>query len=95
MVLDGPYFLKSTKKKYEKSPFDTERNLVHGLTGKKSNNAIAQQVVQSLTEFFNDLKEEGDDYASKQVRSSVGNTYLRDNELDGVRLPPSYSKKMV
>ena len=90
-----PYFLESTKKKYEKSSFDTERNIAHGLTGQKNNNALTQEVEQSLTDFFNYLKEEGDNYASKQVRSSLGNTYLRDNELDGVRLPPSYSKKML
>ena len=90
-----PYFLESTKKKYEKSSFDTERNIAHGLTGQKNNNALTQEVEQSLTDFFNYLKAEGDNYASKQVRSSLGNTYLRDNELDGVRLPPSYSKKML
>ena len=63
----GPYFLESTKKKYEKSCFDTERNLAHGLTGKRSNNVMSQSVLQSLSEFFNELKEEGDDYASKQA----------------------------
>ena len=57
----GPYFLETTKKKYDKSSFDTERNLAHGLTEKKSNNVMGQEVEQLLNTFFNDLKEEGDE----------------------------------
>ena len=89
----GPYHLDTVKSKYEMSSFDSERNLAHGLMGKKSNNAIREEVVFGLNQFFNELKEEGDDYASRQVRSHVGGTYLRDNEIIGVRLPPSYTKK--
>ena len=89
----GPYHLETVKKKYEMSTFDSVRNLAHGLSGKKSNNTVSEQVISALNQFFKELKEEGEDYASKQVRSHVGGTYLRDNEIDGVRLPPSYSKK--
>ena len=91
----GVYQLESIKKKYEKSCYNTERNMAHGLTGRRSNHGLNPSVLQSLSEFFNALKDEGDDYASKQVRTSAGQLYLRDNELDGVRLPPSYSKKML
>ena len=88
----GPKHLDSMKSKYEMSTFDSERNLAHGLTRKKSNNAVSEEVLVSLGQFFNELKDEADDYASRQVRSHVGGNYLRDNELDGVRLPPSYTK---
>ena len=91
----GVYQLESIKKKYEKSYFNTERYMVHGLTGRRNNHGLNPSVLHSLSEFFNALKDEGDDYASKQVRTSAGQLYLRDNELDGVRLPPSYSKKML
>ena len=85
----------TTKKKYEQSYFDTEQNLAHVLTGKRSNNRMMDEVERPLCDFFNELKEEGDNYASKQVRTRAGKTYVRDNELDGVRLPPSFTKKML
>ena len=40
----GPYMFETAKKKYEKSYFDTERNLAHGLTGKRSNNPMMDKV---------------------------------------------------
>ena len=93
----GYYEMVPIKKKYDASCFIESRQLVHGLVGKAGNNAkLDQEVYDNLTVFFNDIcNNEGDDYASRQVRTRLGQTYLRDNEEDGVRLPPSYSKRML
>ena len=40
-------------------------------------------------------KEKGDDYTSEKVRTSAQQAYPRDNELDRITPPPSYSKKML
>ena len=91
----GYYFFNTIKSKYELSCFNTERNMAHGNSGKRSNNAVKEEVEVALHSYFKDLANEGDDYASQQVRTNLGTTYLRDKELDDVRLPPFYSKKMV
>ena len=48
-----------------------------------------------MSSFFSELANEGDEYASRQVRTRLGRTYLRDNEVDGIRLPPSYTKRQL
>ena len=40
----------------------------------------------SLAHFFDSLRDEGEEYASRKVRARLGPTYLRDNE-DNLNLP--------
>lgn len=55
-----------------------------------------QEVTDSIIEFMNELIEnEGAPYASRQVRARCGRTYLRDDERDGVLLPPYLTKNAV
>ena len=66
----------SIKKNYDASCLIESRHLVHGLVGKAGNNAkLDIDVYDSLTVFFNNLcNDEGDDYASRQVRTRLGQT---------------------
>ena len=92
----GSYEIDTIKGKYDQSTFGTERNISHGLMGKASNNSVKEDILLSLHDYFKkDLKEEGDDYASRQVRTALGVSYLRDNELEGVRLPPFFTKRII
>lgn len=84
----GTYHYNSLKGRYVD-------NIQHGLTGVASNNGTKEEILQSMREYFEELADEGEDYASRQVRTRLGGVYLRDKELDYVRLPPSYSKRLV
>ena len=50
-----------------------------------------KEAYANADEFFEGLKDESEDYASRIVRDVLGKTHLRDDEVDGVRLPPSWS----
>ena len=91
----GYYELQSLKRRYSQVCFDEHSMVTHGLKGKKGNSTLNDELYDSLRQFFEELSQEGDDYSSRQVRRAIGTAYLRDNELDGIRLPPSYSKRMI
>ena len=87
----GAYKLKKYKEAYN----NTDGKVVHGLALQKSNASIKLEIKQSIRDFMKDLESEGDEYASRQVRTRLGTSYLRDNEIGGIRLPPSYSKRLI
>ena len=60
-----------------------------------SNHKLDDEIYDSINTFFIELSSEGEYYASRHVRGRLGQAYLRDNEENGIRLPPSYSKRMV
>ena len=89
----GHYTIDKIKLQYAEGGRHNE--LVHGLCNKQGNiKKSKQEALDSMKSFFESLKSEGENYASRQVRARLGNTYLRDNE-DDVRLPPSWSKRLV
>ena len=65
----------------------------HENTGKK--NLVNAEVKDSVRIFFKDLEPECEDYASRIVRTRLGKEYLRDDEVDGLRLPTTYTKRYV
>ena len=87
----GCYTIDTIKSTYDGSSLQSDC-----LSVNISNNTTKPAIIASIKSFFQSLIEnEGEDYASRQVRRNLGHSYLRDDELDGVRLPPHYSKKLV
>ena len=89
----GHYVIDSLKNNYAES--GRHLTLKHGLSNKTSNlKKSKEEALNSMKDFFESLKGDGEDYASRQVRARLGNMYLRDDEND-IRLPPSWSKRIV
>ena len=69
--------------------------IIHGnKNGSGSRTLGIEEAKISLSHFFNLLKEEGEEHASRKVRARLGNTYLRDNE-DDFLLPPHWTVRKL
>ena len=62
----------------------------HGLCG--NTNSQNKEATESVNQFFKDIEEECEDYASIIERTRLGQEYLRDDEIDAFRLPTNYTK---
>jgi len=69
-------------------------SLDHGLKG-RTGNKKDKDVEDSLEIFFDILEGEAEPYASRVVRGEVGKQHLRENELNGVALPPKWSHRSL
>lgn len=67
------------RKEYERPPSEKDKE-------------ITDSVIMFMAEL---VENEGTAHASRQVRGRLGRTYLRDDERDGVLLPPYLTKKKV
>ena len=62
--------------------------ITHGNSNKVGSRSLAiKKAEMSLALFFDSLRDEGEEYASRKVRARLGPTYFRDNE-DNLNLPP-------
>ena len=74
-----------------KDEYSNKPNLLlitHGNSNEVGSRSLAiKKAEMSLALFFDSLRDEGEEYASRKVRARLGPTYFRDNE-DNLNLPP-------
>ena len=67
---------------------------MHGLKEKSSNHAVTEEIQESMKDFFEKLKNDSVEHATRLVRGQLGRSYLRDNE-DDTQLPSHWTKRKV